>query len=67
MLLALLAEKRESKACSSVDLFLIALVLAANEVLHELARLIPEVVVADIHADLSVSISTICVQTVFRK
>ena len=50
LLLALLAEKRWMKACSSSIFSSIALVLVANQALHELARLIPEVVVADVHA-----------------
>ena len=63
--LGLVGREAGDKGLQLGDLLLIALVLAANEVLHELARLIPEVVVADIHADLSVV--DICVQTVFRK
>ena len=54
MLLDLLAAKREMKAWSSSNLLLIPLVLVFQQGLHQLAGLVPEVVIAHVHLDFAV-------------
>ena len=52
--LGLVGREAGDKVLQFLDLFLVALVLVLDELLHQLAGLIPEVIVAHIHLDLVV-------------